>query len=326
MYESARTPMKPRDIRLRAYVLMRRCWLSLLIAAVLMSLFNWAGNAVEAQGKRLGQETYDTLMEVFDAENPFPFGDDDALLNHLLLQHSAERMAEEAYGDALRPWNLAAEGLDLIGLLFSCVIAVGLYHGLLSTLRGGECTLHSLLLGRPRAGTACWLALQRGLRIFGWMLLPLPFTALISLIFSTYADFVARLLALLIGLWATLHYALVEVHLADDPYESCTAREALRQAVDDADAFGVWQMCKVLWPTVVLFAADVGVQVVAEYVPSLNVPAQIFDLICDLFRLSLQYSCFVCIYDEMRQRIRAAEEAVPDNAGLAPARALTAQQ
>ena len=57
-----------------------------------------------------------------------------------------------------------------------------------------------------------------------------------------------------------------------------------------------------------------------------DIPAQIFDLICDQFMLSLQYSCFVCIYDEIRQRIRAAEEAVPDNEGLARARALAARQ
>ena len=319
MYESARTPVKPRDVRRRAYALMRRCWLTLLIAAVLMSLFSWAGSAVEAQGKRLAQEAAAAARDAYLAEHPLTDDYADSIM------WMADFRAEEAYDDAFRPWNWAAEGLDLIGGMFSCVIAVGLYHGLLSALRGGECTPHSLLLGRPRAGTACWLCLQQSLRIFGWMLLPLPFTALISLIFSTYADFIARLLMLLIGLWATLHYALAEVHLADDPYESCTAREALRQAVNDADAFGVWQMFKVLWPTVVLFAVDVGVQVVAEYVPALAIPAQIFDLICDLFMLSLQYSCFVCIYDEMRQRIRAAEEAVPDNEGLARVRALASQ-
>lgn len=320
MYESTRTPMKPRDIRRRAYALMRQCWLTLLIAAVLMSSVGWASNAVEAYGERLAQEAAAAASDAYLAEHPLTDDYADSIM------WMADFRAEEAYDDAFRPWDLLTEGIDLIGALFSCVIALGLYHGLLTHLRGGECTPHSLLLGRPRAGTACWLALQRALRIFGWMLLPLPFGVLISIFFSTYADYVARLLMLLIGLWATLHYALAEIHLADDPYESCTAREALRQAVDDADAFGIWQMCKVLWPQAVLFAVDIGVLVVAEYAPSLNVPAQIFDLICDLFMLSLQYSCFVCIYDEMRQRIRAAEEAVPDNEGLARARALTAQQ
>lgn len=320
MYESARPPMKPRDIRRRAYALMRRCWLTLLIAAVLMSLFSWASNAVEAHGKRLAQEVAAAASDAYLADHPLTDDYADSIM------WMADLRAEEAYDDAYSPWEALAEGLDLIGGMFSCVIAVGLYHGLLSALRGGECTPHSLLLGRPRAGTACWLALQRGLRIFGWMLLPLPFSLLISIIFSTYADFVARLLMLLIGLWATLHYALAEIHLADDPYESCTAREALRQAVDDADAFGVWQMCKVLWPTVVLFAVDVGVQVVAEYVPALAIPAQIFSPTCGLFRLSLQYTCFACIYDEIRQRIRAAEEAVPESEGLARARALATQK
>ena len=319
MYESARTPMKPQDIRRRAYALMRRCWLTLLIAAVLMSSVGWVSSAVGAYGEGLAQEAAAAASDAYLAEHPLTDDYADS------ITRMANRRAEEAYEDAYSPWELFTSVIKLIGGMFSCVIAVGLYHGLLSALRGGECTLHSLLLGRPRAGTACWLALQRRLRIFGWMLLPLPFTVLISLIFSTYADFVARLLMLLIGIWATLHYALAEIHLANDPYESCTAREALRQAVDDADAFGVWQMCKVLWPQAVLFAADIAVLVVAEYAPALTIPAQIFDLICDLFMLSLQYSCFVCIYDEMRQRIRAAEEAVPDDEGLARARALAAE-
>lgn len=318
MYESARTPMNPRDIRRRAYSLMRRCWGTLLIAAVLMSLFTWASSAVGAYGEGLALEAAAAASDAYLAEHPLTDDYADS------ITWMANLRAEEAYEEAFRPWDLLTEGIDLMDTLFSCVIAVGLCRGLLSALRGGECTPHCLFSGYTRTATACWLGIQRGLRIFGWMLLPLPFGVLISIFFSTYADYVERLLMLLIGLWATLHYALAEVHLADDPYESCTAREALRQAVDDADAFGIWQMCKVLWPMALIFTASTGMLVAAEYIPVLTLPAHLLDPVCDLLMTALQYTCFVCMYDEMRQRIQATEEAVPPNEGLARARALAA--
>ena len=95
-------------------------------------------------------------------------------------------------------------------------------------------------------------------------------------------------------------------------------------AVDDADAFGVWQMCKVLWPVALPFALHVTVTTAAAFVPVLDIPALVLQVLCTLLILALEYACFVCIYDEMRQRIRAAEEAVPPNEGLARARALAA--
>ena len=317
MYESARTPMKHRDIRRRAYALMRQCWLTLLIAAVLMSLFGWVSSAVEAHGERLAQEAAAAASDAYLAEHPLTDDYADS------ITWMANLRAEEAYEEAFRPWDLLTEGIDLIDGLFSCVIAVGLYHGLLTHLRGGECTPHSLLLGWPRAGTACWLVLQRGLRIFGWMLLLLPFGVLISLIFSSYADLIARLLMLLIGLWATLHYALAEVHLADDPYDILTARETLRQAVDDAGAFGIWQMCRVLWPMIIPYGINVAVQLLAQFTPMPGLAAGIISAPCSMFMSVFPIACYVCIYDEIRQRIRANEEAVPANEGLTRARALS---
>ena len=127
---------------------------------------------------------------------------------------------------------------------------------------------------------------------------------------------------LLIGLWATLHYALAEVHLADDPYDSLTATEAIRLAVDDADAFGVWQMCKVLWPVVIPFVISVAASLLSEFTPMPELAAVVISVPCRMFMSVFPIACYVCIYDEIRQRIRANEEAVPANEGLACARAL----
>ena len=316
MYESARTPMKPRDIRRRASTLMKQCWLTLLIASVLLCLFTWVGNAVEAHGERLATEAYKTAYYAHLAEHHA--GDD------FDTSWVAVYQAEDAYDDAFTPWEWLGYGIDLIGLLFQCVIAIRLCRGLLSALRGGECTPHCLLSGFTRTATACWLGLQRGLRILGWMLLPLLFSVLISHIFSYFADNVKRLLMLLISLWATLHYALAEVHLADAPYDSRTATEALRLAVDDADAFGLWQMCKVLWPVAIPFGITLALALLNRFIP---VPGTVENVVLGPYSMATSVFplvCYVCIYDEIRQRIQAAEEAVPANEGLARARTLAA--
>ena len=316
MYESARTPVKPRDIRRRACALMKQCWLTLLIGAVLMSLFSWVSLAVEAHGEKLATEAYHAAKAAHLAEHHA--GDD------FDTSWVAVYRAEEAYDDAFAPWEWLSNGLGLVGLLFQCVISVRLCRGLLAALHGGECTPHCLLSGFTRTATACWLGLQRGLRILGWMLIPLPFSVLLSLIFNSYVDLVASLLSMLICLWATLHYALAEVHLADDPYDSMTATEALRLAVDDADAFGIWQMCKVLWPVVLPFVVIMAVPLLELIVP---VPGAVENIVLGLYSMVTSVfplACYICIYDETRQRIRAAEEAVPANEGLARARALAA--
>ena len=168
------------------------------------------------------------------------------------------------------------------------------------------------------------MAVQTLLRVLGWMLLPMLVSLSLSYVLGDWFEIPGTLLIVAVGLWASLHYALAEVHLADDAVRIHTARECLRMAVDDADAFGVWQMCKVLWPVALPFALHVTVTTAAAFVPVLDIPALVLQVLCTLLILALEYACFVCIYDEMRQRIRAAEEAVPPNEGLARARALAA--
>lgn len=350
MSESARAPMKPRDIRRRAYVLMKQCWLTLLIAAVLMHLFGWAEDAVKAHGDKLATEAYNAHMEAFHAENPAPSDESiqkhnaymDALgavmngsaspeempesdadtIHYFFSMRVAQYDADEAYEKVFAPWKLIGYAIDLLDLLFSCIIAVGLCHGLLNTLRAGESTPHCLLLGWPRTSTACWMAVQTTLRVIGWSLLPLIISATISALFGGWATIVSTVLMLLVALWATLHYALAPMHLADDPDNSRTASDCLRLAVDDADAFGIWQMCRVLWPLAIIFAVNIALAVAAVYAPVLTIPAGIIDIAAGLFSTAMMEACLVCIYDEMRQRAIAAQEAIPATEGLARARAL----
>lgn len=352
MSETTRTPLKPAGIRRRALALLKQCWLTLLVAAVLMSLLDWTQSVVKAYGEKLATEAYNTRMEVFYTETPCPTEEEiqkynaymaafDAMMNgtgssedmpkpnadttdYFLSMHGAQRNASKAYDEVFQPWEIIGYSIDLLDLLFSCIIAVRLCRGLLSALRGGECTPHCLLSGWERTSTACWMAVQTTLRVLGWSLLPLIISATISALFGGWATMVSSLLMLLVALWASLHYALAEVHLADSPDRSFTASDCLRYAVDDADAFGIWQMCKVLWPLAVIFAANIALGVAAVYAPLLTIPAEIISIAATLFTVAMRKACYVCIYDEMRQRAIAAQEAVPASEGLARARALAA--
>lgn len=322
MYESARTHMKPRDIRRRACSLMRKCWKTLLIAAVLMCLFGWISTAVEAHGKRLAQQAYDACKEAYLADHPMPEGEEDRAAWAYFYEWLAIHQAEDEYDAVYAPWKWAARGIDLIDLIFSCVIAVRLCRGLLTALHGGECTPHCLRSGWARTSTVCWLAIQRELRIGLWALLPLLVSASIAYVVSSWGNVIGVIGALLtaaVVLWATLYYALAEVHLADDRDGARTASDCLRRAVDDADAFGLWNMCKVLLPAIGLLLLSMAMSIIGIFVPAVSVPAAILVALADLLCLIVKYACYACIYDEMRQRSIAAQE---NNPGLTRAKAL----
>lgn len=312
MSETARTPLKPADIRRRAYALMKQCWKTLLIAAVLMFLFTWIEDVVDAHGERLAMQAYNARMEVFHTENPIPpQEDEDALLEYTLDLSYAQFMAKNEYDETYEPWKLLCLGIQFIDILFSALVAVRLCKGLLNALRVGECTPHILLSSWARASTTCWLAIQITLRVMGWALLPLIVTYSLLSSLGEWGALVGVAIVLLVAGWASLHYALSRLHLADDMSGHHTASECLRLAVDDADAFGLWNMCKVLLPAIAMMLLSIAIDVVGGLVPAVSVPAAILVGLADLLCLSTKYACFACIYDEMRQRALAVQEAAP---------------
>lgn len=344
----SRSPMKPADIRRRAYGLMRQCWLTLLIAAVLMCLFSWAKDAVEAHGKELALQAYNAHMEAFYAETEAPTKEAvSALNNHLAAfmageddgewtdeieyasryedkEWVAKYDANELYEDIFTPWKLAGYAIDVIDLIFSCIVAVRLCRGLLAALRGGECTPHCLLSGWERIPTAAWLSIKMILRIFGWILIPLILSLLLYNWFGSIGELIGLVLMWLVAIWAELHYALAEVHLADDQDGICTATDCLRYSVDDMDQFTVRAMLRTVWPIYVSLVVSILFIGIAAFVPALSIPADIIINLLLLLSLSLKYACYVCVYDEMRQRDQAAKDAIPATEGLSRARALAA--
>lgn len=319
MSEATRTSMTPAELRRRAYALIKQCWKTLLIAAVLMHLFSWVEDVVDAYGERLAMQAYETCKETYIAENPPPEGKEDSTEWAFYNEWMASHIAEQAYDDAYTPWKLAIHGIDLIDLLFSCIIAVRLSRGLLNALRGGECTPHILLSGWARTSTTCWLAIQISLRIFGWSLLPMIVPILLLGALGDWVTLVSMALVLLVAGWASLHYALSRFHLADDTSGLRTASVCLLFAVNDADAFGLRNMCKVLLPAIGLLLLSMAMSIIGIFVPAVSVPAAILVALADLLCLIVKYACYACIYDEMRQRSIAAQD---NNPGLTRAKAL----
>ena len=348
MSEITRIPLKPVDIRRRALALIRQCWLTLLIAAVLMSLFTWIGSAVEGHGEKLALEVYNAHMATFYAENEPPTTEASAALDasrsaflsgqeapewtneieyaslYETREWLAQHDAKDLYDAAFRPWEWLGHGIDLLDLLFSCIIAVGLCQGLLSALRGGDCMPHCLLSGWSRTSTACGLTVQMTLRILGWGLIPVILGLFLVNLFGRIGELISIVLILLVAIWAELHYALAEVHLADDQDGTRSAADCLRYSVDDMDLFTVRSLLRTIWPVYTVLAVNSLLAAAVVFVPVLDIPAVLFSIISSLFIVALRYACYVCVYDELRQRAIAAETAVPANEGLARARALAA--
>lgn len=347
-----RPPMKPRDIRRRAYSLMRQCWLTLLIAAVLISLPGWVKTAVETHGEKIALEVYNTRMEAFHAENPAPSeeetqrhnakmdaldalinGDDSAMdnvitpsadtTNYYLKMYAAQRDAYEQYEKAFTPWEWAGRAIDLFDILLTGVIVVRLCRGLLNGLGTGTCSPRCLLDGRKRTLTSCWMALQIPLLVLVWILLPLALTILLSSIFGRPGELIGLILVLFVSIWADLRYSLAVVHLADGPESGCTASDCLSWATDDMNLFTIRSLFCTIWPLfAVVLVVDFLLPLFVPLFPALDLPVAIFIILSHIFIFAAEYTCYVCIYDEIRQRIRAAEEATPPTEGLARARAL----
>ena len=352
---SERTPRTPRDIRRHAISLMRRCWKTLLLAAVLMSMIDWLSEAAMSYGEYQGEQAARSYLDAFKAEYPAPdaqewaeyqayqdillaqtLGDAeesdlppkpenyDALVDYGIHLYFAAYNAQDAYDAALQPWKLANYGAYLIGALFSGVVAVGVYRGLLSSLRGGVCSPGCVLSGNGRTGTAMGVAAQTLLRVLGWCLLALIPGFVLTYWFGDTGEVIGRILFCLVCLWAQYHYSLAPCHLADEREPSLTAADCLRLAVDDIDAFTIRKLAVLLWPVIGIFLAQCVLAVIAALVPVLDIPLAVLTALLALFSQMLELCCLICLYEEMRQREAAAKAALPPDMGADRARALAA--
>lgn len=314
------TRLKPADFRRQAFSLIRQCWKLLLIAVLLMSMIDWAGQGLEHYGDGVAQKVYDAHMEAFYAESPCPEDEKEALMWAYFDEWFAQRDAEKAYNKAFLPWKISGYAFDLLNCIFTAMVLVGLYTGLLMQHRIGECSLHCLRIGFSRWRTAAWLAVRVNVSILGWGLLALIPCVMLANALGSIGEILGMVVIILVVLWAQCHYALTYVHMAEDPENHLTTTAYIDSAVTDMNFFTVRGLLRTAWPAYALMAVQVILDISTALLPVLTIPVTIFILVGNLLTPMLLHTCYVCIYEELRTR-RQAQEA----SGAARAHALAAE-
>lgn len=311
--------LKPADFRRQAYSLIRQCWKLLLVAILLMSVIGWAGQALEHYGDGIARKAYDAHMEAFYAENPRPADEDEAIMWAYFDEWLAQRDAEKLYDKAFLPWKIGGYAIDLLNMLVTAMLLVGLYTGLLMQRRTGECSLHCLRIGFSRWKTAAWLSIRVNVSILGWGLLALIPCVMLANALGDVGEILVLVILLLVQLWAQCHYALTYVHMAEDPENQLTTTAYIDSAVEGMNFFTVRGLLRTAWPAYVLMTVQLILSVAGALLPVLAIPVNIFTLVGNFLTPMLLHTSYVCIYDELRA-FRQAQEAP----GAARARALAA--
>lgn len=299
--------LKPADFRRQAFSLIRQCWKLLLFAIILMSVFDWAGQILEHHGSSVAQEVYDAHMEAFYAAHPRPSDEDEAIVWAYFDEWLAMHDAKELYDKAFLPWKIGNAAIDLLNSIFSAIILVGLYTGLLLQRRTGEYSLHSLRIGFSWWKTAAWLSIRVNVSILGWGLLALIPCVMLANALSYVGEILAMIIILLVVLWAQCHYALAYVHMAEDPESHLTTTAYINSAVTDMNFFTVRGLLRTAWPAYALMAIQVILDISAALLPVLTLPVTLFILVGNLLTPMLLHSCYVCIYEELQTRRLAME-------------------
>lgn len=313
------TRLTPTELRRRSFTLMRQCWKLLLLAAVLMSFFNWAEDAVKGYGEAQAQAVYDAHMANFYAENPCPEDENAAFMWAYFDEWFAKHDAEEASEETLLPWKISGFAFALLDDLFSGVILVGLYTGLLMLQRGGECTLHCLSMGFSRWKQAFWLTLRVSLNTAGWVLLAMIPALILDSHWGAFGNLLGSIIIVCVALWAEMHYALSFLHMADDPDGQLTATACIHNAVDNMNFFTVRGFLRTTWPTWALLTAEFLLGAAAIFLP---IPRLLLKILSDfLIICSMMLLCpaCACVYEELR-----THQQTPETPGAVRARALAA--
>ncbi len=300
--------LKPADFRRQAYSLIRQSWKLLLVAILLMSVIDWASQGLEHYGDSIARQAYDAHMETFYAENPRPEDEDEAITWAYFDEWLAKYDAEKLYDRAFLPWKIGGYAIDLLDMLVTAMILVGLYTGLLMQRRTGECSLHCLRIGFSRWKTAAWLSIRVNASILGWGLLALIPCVMLANALGDVGEILSMVILILVVLWAQCHYALTYVHMAEDPENQLTTTAYINSAVEDMNFFTVRGLLRTAWPAYALMTAQIILGVAGALLPVLTVPVNIFTLVGNFLTPMLLHTSYVCIYDELRA-IRQAQEA-----------------
>ena len=290
-----------------AAALVKKCYLPILVAVILTNIPSVFSMLLEWEGRTAAAAAEDAAL----AES-LPEAEDFA------AQRAAQSLADDAYAEAYQPYRVAAACVELVVWLYAPWMILGLYKGLLSALRGGECRLGCLFSAASRWKTALWLAILTGLctaaaSIAGTILMA-GLSAVLSIV-GVIIGFIAFVVAMY---WVSIRLLVTECYLADDDTGDCTATDCIRYSWQDMKEYGIFSALYVLWPVYLLTEVASLLADRLTPLPALDVILLLVEMLC----LAVVYAATAGIYEEIRRHAagKPADDAVSE--GLARARAL----
>lgn len=226
----------------------------ILLPLLLLSLFEIAGELIDLHADQIVAAARE-LPEGYWHEYQMEYPDAGSEAVALAWREGVAAAQREAWG-----LKLISLGVQLLGLLVSPWLTLGLYTGMLAESRGGEMTVKHVFCGLPRWKTALFVDVQITLRTLGWLLL-----ALLGLKLLSYIPVLGPIAGLIgytaLMFYAAQRYALAHLHLADEEgYISAT--DCITYSVIDVKNFGLLELLSVLW---VPMGIEVALDVVLDF-------------------------------------------------------------
>lgn len=294
-----------------ALELVKKCFLPILIVVVLAALPKAAAMMIQWHGQAVASSAREAALEEHLQDAKDYFG-----------ERAAEDLADIAYTEAYDPYKIGATCVKLVSFLYVPFLTVGLFKGLLSYLRGGECTVRSLLSARKRWKTALWLAILTGLCNTAAALAGSVLMAGLSAVLGIIGAIIGLIVFVIVIYWVNLHLLLTECHLADDAEAIYTATDCIRYSWQDMKEYGLFPALCILWPVYLVTEAFPLVLKILPAMPALDVVSLLLQMLCS----ALLYAACAGIYVEIRRDPEATVSNGASSDGLARARALAADE
>ncbi len=313
------------QLRRDAFALMKRCFTTLLTAALLTGLLNMVADTVDVLGDRAGRRAYNEVMDAFHKDNPHPSDAEiqafqaylqsdsvqisDELLpvwDHLADEYFILPDAELAQSGAELIWKIAVFALYLLFLPLGGLICVALFRALLAVLSGGECTPRMIFAWGHRSQTAVWLQYSMLLRLTLWGLLGMLAVNILSSGRTMVGTVIGMMILLALLAAAAFRYVLSPVILAAD--EGCRpAGACIKESSAAMLDFGFMAAIRVLWPGLLAGLLQAALSIAAGYVPALQIPSMVLDFFIGLAVSMFNSAALIVIYDHMRGRMKTAD-------------------
>lgn len=349
MMPAVQIPRVPaRELRCRAFALMKKCLPVLLIASMLIFLLGFLELIPTYFGAKVEREVYQREMAPFYEEYPQPSAEElesldtwtaslflsvgeesaaerpsDDLINWDLKEYVAKSRALDAAKTARIGWDAVSSLTEIVSAVISFLLLLGLYRGLLDAVRGGKLSLRCLTSWKDRTGTALWLYIQCGLRTVGWILLaciPVLLLAFLVALFEVEPAFVFFPIMLPAALLLDLRYLLPDLYLADADAHAYTARDCIEQGVSAMGTLGYRYMLRVLWPTYLALLPGLLVSFLPDPPVWAAVVIVAAEAVLSVWATSFRAAAAVCAYEEVPVLRQTQEELRSE--GLERARAL----